>query len=198
MSDTAQHFAGKYLFCKLDCSQAYLCLQTVVRRSAEMHVFNFAGGTFENRRNDQGLSRSLSAFSSLMREYLDPAVKADQYAQYVDDIGIAVKNATDLFRNIRAFFKCVRKAGLKLTIKILKSDCSKSLAEPFNQKESHHNLKKTKTSLANSVSPSQKKLRIHIWVSKTITEIIYPRWLKNSTHSTNFQTQKCKLTSHQD
>ena len=37
-------------------------------------------------------------------------------AQYVDDIGIAAKNATDLTWNIRAVFKCIRQAGLKLTI----------------------------------------------------------------------------------
>ena len=51
-----------------------------------------------------------------MREYLDPVVKADQCAQYVDDIGIAANNATDFTRNIRAVFKCIREAGLKLTI----------------------------------------------------------------------------------
>ena len=47
---------------------------------------------------------------------MDPVVKADQCAQYVDDIGIAANNATDLTRNIRAVFKCIRQAGLKLTI----------------------------------------------------------------------------------
>ena len=51
-----------------------------------------------------------------MREYLDPVVKADQCAQYVDDIGIAANNATDLTRNIRAVFKSIGQAGLKLTI----------------------------------------------------------------------------------
>ena len=51
-----------------------------------------------------------------MREYLDPVVKADQCAQYVDDIGIAANDATDLTRNIRAVFQCIRNAGLKLTI----------------------------------------------------------------------------------
>ena len=50
-----------------------------------------------------------------MREYLDPVVKADQCAQNVDDIGIAASNATDLTWNIRAVFKCIRQAGLKLT-----------------------------------------------------------------------------------
>ena len=51
-----------------------------------------------------------------MPEYLDPVVKADQFAQYVDDIGIAANNATDLTRNIRAVFKCIRQARLKPTI----------------------------------------------------------------------------------
>ena len=116
LSDAAQHLAGKSLFCKLDCSQAYHCLKMADQRSVEMLAFNFASRTFAYKRLAQGLSRSVSAFSSFMREYLDPVVKADQCAQYVDDIGIAANNATDLTRNIRAVFQCFRKAGLKLTI----------------------------------------------------------------------------------
>ena len=116
LSDAAQHLAGKSLFCKLDCSQAYHCLQMADQRSVEMLAFNFACRTFAYKRLAQGLSRSVSAFSSFMREYLDPVVKADQCAQYVDDIGIAANNATDLTRNIRAVFKCICQAGLKLTI----------------------------------------------------------------------------------
>ena len=116
LSDAAQHLTGKSLFCKLDCSQAYHCLQMADQRSVEMLALNFASGTFAYKRLAQGLSRSVSAFSSFMREYLDPVVKADQCAQYVDDIGIAANNATDLTRNIRAVFKCIRQAGLKLTI----------------------------------------------------------------------------------
>ena len=54
--------------------------------SAEMFAFSFASRTFAHRRLAQGLSRSVSAFSSLMRKYLDPVVKADHGAQYVDDI----------------------------------------------------------------------------------------------------------------
>ena len=115
LSDAAQHLAGKSLFCKLDCSQAYHCLQMADQRSAEMLAFNFASRTFAYRRLTQGVSRSVSAFSSIMREYLDPVVKSDQCAQYLDDIGIAANNATDLNRNIRAVFKCIRQTGLKLT-----------------------------------------------------------------------------------
>ena len=116
LSDAAQHLAGKQLFCKLDCSQAYHCLQMADQRSVELLAFNFASRTFAYRRLAQGLSRALSAFSSFMREYLDTVIKADQCAQYVDDIGIAANTTEQLIKNIRAVFKCIRKAGLKLTI----------------------------------------------------------------------------------
>ena len=116
LSDAAQHLVGKSLFCKLDCSQAYHCLQMADQRSVEMLAFNFASRTFAYKRLAQDLSRSVSVFSSFMREYLDPVVKADQCAQNVDDIGIAANNATDLTRNIRAVFKCIRQARLKMTI----------------------------------------------------------------------------------
>ena len=115
LSDAAQHLAGKSLLFKLDCSQAYHCLQMADQRSAEMLAFNFASRTFAYKILAQGLSGSVSAFLSFMREYLGPVVKADQCAQYVDDIGIAANNATDLTRNIRAVFQCIRNEGLKLT-----------------------------------------------------------------------------------
>ena len=116
LSDAAQQWAGKSLFCKLDCSQDYHCLKMADQRSVEMLAFKFASRTFAYKILAQGLSRSVSAFSSFMREYLDPVVKADQCAQYVEDIGIPANNATDITRNIRAVFKCFRQAGLKLTI----------------------------------------------------------------------------------
>ena len=81
-----------------------------------MAAFNSASRSFAYKRLAQGFSKSVYAFSSFMREYLDAVVKADQCAQYVDDIGIAANNATDLTRNIRAVFKSIRQAGLKLTI----------------------------------------------------------------------------------
>ena len=86
------------------------------KRSVELLAFNFAIRTFAYRRLPQGLSRALSAFSSFMREYLDSVIKADQCAQYVDDIGIAANTTEQLIKNIRAVFKCIRKTGLKLTL----------------------------------------------------------------------------------
>ena len=43
-------------------------------------------------------------------------IKADQCAQNVDDIAIAANSVTQLIRNIRAVFECIRQAGLKLFI----------------------------------------------------------------------------------
>ena len=114
LSDAAQHMAGKKLFCKLDCSQAYHCLQMADYQSIQMLAFNFASRTFAYRRLAQGLPRSLSAFSSFMREYLDREIKADQCAQYVDDIGIAANDTKQLCINIKTVFECIRNAGLKL------------------------------------------------------------------------------------
>ena len=116
LTDAAQHMAGKNLFCKLDCSQAYHYLQMADQQSIELLAFNFASRTFAYRRLAQGLSRSLSAFSSFIREYLDPVMKADQCAQYVDDIGIAAKTPEQLIKNLRPVFQCLRKAGLKLSM----------------------------------------------------------------------------------
>ena len=60
LSDAAQHLAGKSLFCKLDCSQAYHCLQMADQRSVEMLAFIFASRTFAYKRFAQCLSRSAS------------------------------------------------------------------------------------------------------------------------------------------
>ena len=112
-----RHLAGKKLFRKLNCSQAaYHCLQRADQRSVKLLAFNFVNRTFAYRRLAQGLSRALSAFSSFKREYLDSVIKADQCAQYVDDFGNAANTTKQLIKNIRAVFKCIRKAGLKLTI----------------------------------------------------------------------------------
>ena len=116
LSEAAQHFAGKSLFCKLDCSQAYHCLQMADQRSIELLAFSFASTTFANKRLAQGLSRSVSAFSSFMGQYVDPVANVDQCAQYVDDIGAAAINATDLTRNIRAVINGICQAALKLKI----------------------------------------------------------------------------------
>ena len=118
IADAAQHMAGKKYFCKLDCSQAYHCLQMADEQSIQLLAFNFGSRTFAYLRLAQALNRSFSAFNSTIREYLDALVKADKRAQYVDDIGIAANNVDELIINIEAVFQQIQKAGLKLSMSI--------------------------------------------------------------------------------
>ena len=49
LNDAPQHMAGKKLFCQLDCSQAYHCLQMADQQSLELFAlfaFSFASRTF--------------------------------------------------------------------------------------------------------------------------------------------------------
>ena len=70
----------------------------------QLSSFNFGSRTFAFLRLAQGLNRSLSAFTSVVREYLDPLVKADCCAQYVDDIGIAANTPDELIENLELVF----------------------------------------------------------------------------------------------
>ena len=161
------------------------------QRSVEMLAFNFARRTFAYKRLAQCLSRFVSAFSSFRREYLDPVVKADQSAQYVDDIGIAAINATELNRNIRSVFTCIHQAGLKLTIDKWHFGL-RQIEEKFHQKETHHKPRQFKISLTNLDSPNRKSHYNDIWVPWTLTENIFPEWPKNPFRSANCLKRKCR------
>ena len=89
LTDAAQQLASKKFFFKLHCSQAYHVLQMADLKSVQLLAFNFASRTFAYLRLSQGLSHSLSSFSSFMRENLDTAINADTCAQHVDDIGVS-------------------------------------------------------------------------------------------------------------
>ena len=56
IADAAQHMAGKKYFCKLDCSQAYHCLQMADEQSIQLLAFNFGSRTFAYLRLAQGLN----------------------------------------------------------------------------------------------------------------------------------------------
>ena len=52
----------------------------------------------------------------MVREYLDPLVKADPCAQYTDDIGIAASTPDEMFEILELVFQQLSKAGLKLSM----------------------------------------------------------------------------------
>ena len=117
MTDASNHFAGKTLFTKLDCSQAYHCVQMADDISTQLLAFNFSSRTYAYKCLAQGLSKSVTGFSSFIRHYLDPCLAADLCTQFMDDIGSAVKNFDELVPTLRKIFTCIRKSGLKLSPK---------------------------------------------------------------------------------
>ena len=68
LTDAAQHMAGKNLFCKLDCSQAYHCLQMTDQQTIKLLAFNFASRRLAYQRLAPGLTRFFSAFLSFIRK----------------------------------------------------------------------------------------------------------------------------------
>ena len=115
MTDASNHFAGKSLFSNLDCSQAYHCVQMADDLSVQLLAFNFGSRTYAYKCLAQGLSKSVTGFSSFIRHYLDPCLAADLCTQFTDDIGSAVNNFDELIPTLSKIFECVRKSGLKLS-----------------------------------------------------------------------------------
>ena len=135
LSYAAQHLAGKYLLWKLDCFQAHHCLQIADQLLVKTLACNFVSRTFACKVLAQCLSRSESAFSSFMHEYLDPVVKADQCAHHnLEDFGIA-SHKVRILRGIfgqsssvtakQYFYRQLKTAVLELD----KLNCQ---AEPFH------------------------------------------------------------------
>ena len=85
----------------------------VKQQSVQLLYFKFGSRTFAYQRLAHGLNSS--AFTSVIRETLDPVVKADWCAQYVDDISVAAQTASELIYNFNRVFKQLQKAGVKLT-----------------------------------------------------------------------------------
>ena len=92
MTDAVHHFAGKTLFTKLDCSQAYHCVQMADPLSAQLLSFNFASRTYAYTGLAQGLNKSVTGFSSFVGSYLDSCLAANLCTQFMDDIGCGARH----------------------------------------------------------------------------------------------------------
>ena len=77
MTDAVHHFAGKTLFTKLDCSQAYHCVQLADTLSVQLLSIFFPSRTYAYTRLAQGLNESVTGFSSFVRNYLDSCLAAN-------------------------------------------------------------------------------------------------------------------------
>ena len=64
--------------------------------SVQLLAFNFGSRTYAYKCLAQGLSKSVTGFSSYTRHYLDPCLAADLCTQFMDDIGSAVNSFHEL------------------------------------------------------------------------------------------------------
>ena len=115
MTDAVHHFAGKTLFKKVDCSQAYHCVQMADPLSVQLVSFKFASRTYACKRLAQGLNKSVTRFSSFVRSFLDSCLAANLFTQFTDYIGCGVDKFEQMVPTLRQIFDCLRKLGLRLT-----------------------------------------------------------------------------------
>ena len=101
LSDAAQHLAGKKTFLQTRLFPGLPLRPMADEQSIELLSFNFGSRTFASTRLAQGLNRSLSAFTSLVRKYLDPLVRADRCAQNADGIGKAANTSDELIEYLK-------------------------------------------------------------------------------------------------
>ena len=101
MADTTAHFAGKSIFCKLDCSQAYHCVIMADSLSVQLLAFKFAFRTMAYQRLARGLIRSVTGFSAFLKNYLEPCLSANVCTQFMDDIECGAESGEQLIPNLR-------------------------------------------------------------------------------------------------
>ena len=77
MSDVSAHLAGKKIFAKVDCSEAYFSMQMADEKSLQLLAFNFGGRTFAFKMLAQGLNRSPTAFNLCVSKHLEACVAND-------------------------------------------------------------------------------------------------------------------------
>ena len=104
LADASAHLAEKTLFAKLDCSHAYFALRMADPLSVQLLSFNFFS-RFLLSRVWLCLSRSVSAFSSFTRKFLDACFAEDKCFQYVDDLVTAAHTFDKLLTNLKRYFR---------------------------------------------------------------------------------------------
>ena len=68
--------------------------------SVQLLFVYFGSRAFAYQCITQGLNRSLSGSSSVVRKYLDPVLKTDRCPQYEDDIGVAAHTTSELIETL--------------------------------------------------------------------------------------------------
>ena len=96
-----------------------------------MLSFNFGSRTSACKRLARGSNLPSSAFTSVIRKYLDTVVKAYLCVQYIDDIGVVAKTASELIENLEHKVQQIKKGGFKF---FLEPTISKAGIAPIGER----------------------------------------------------------------
>ena len=83
--------------------------------SVQLLAFNFASRTFAYNCLAQGLNKSVTGFSSIVKHYLDPCLAANACSQFMDDIAAGLDKFDEMIPALRIISDCLRASGLKLS-----------------------------------------------------------------------------------
>ena len=76
-----------HLFIKLDWSQPHLYVHMADPSFVQLLAFHFVSLTYAYQALAEGLNKSVTGCSALMRNYLDPCLAANLCTQYNNDFG---------------------------------------------------------------------------------------------------------------
>ena len=113
MTDATNHFAGKNIFCELDCSQAYHCVQMADDLSVQLLAFNFPSRTFAYNCLTQCWNKSVTGFKSLVKHYFEPCLAANVCTRFQDDIAAGVNKFDGMIPALRKILHCSIESGFK-------------------------------------------------------------------------------------
>ena len=115
MTDLVHHLAEKTLFTKVDCSQAFHCVQMADHLSVQLLSFNFSSRTYTYTRLARRLNKSVTVHSPFFRSHLDFCLAANLCTKFMDDIGCGPETYEQMNPTLRQIFNCFRKSGKRLT-----------------------------------------------------------------------------------
>ena len=107
MTDATNHFDSKISFCILDCVQSYHCVQKADDLLIQILAFNFESRIFAYNCLAQGLIKSVTGFSSCVKQYLDPCWAAYVCSEFMTDIAARVDKTDELFPGLWKSFDCL-------------------------------------------------------------------------------------------
>ena len=146
MTDAINHFFDESLFCQLDFSQAYHCFQMADDISVQLLAFNFASRTFAHNCLAQGLNKSVTGFSSFVKQYRDSCLAAKVCTKIMHDIAAGVNNFDEKIPALKKTSDCFRESDLKFSAHMCEFGTTKIdyLCCTFIGKKFHPTVRKVK------------------------------------------------------